>query len=163
MPLIQDQKQKWDVWCDIIETLPIIVRKHSEDSDGLLIGFYPELRNQIQYAGIVEILRLVAALTNNDKKITYVVDSKFCILLIIAMVLRVERFYTISVELVGAEQQITWVRFLCAVANCLQQPNPKQIPSAASSDNEIIKSLVEHFSRFDELNSEQLIYVLTQN
>lgn len=165
MPLIRDHIQRWDVWCDIFQTLCIIVRKDPDDTDGLLIGLYPEFRNQIQYAGMDEILRITISLVRgyNEKKLSSIVDSKFCILSIIAMILRVEQFYQISEDLLDKAQKTKWLYVLNVFAeininNNVAQRNKGGI---ASMDGELVKSLVKHFSRFRDLKAQQLLVVLS--
>lgn len=154
----------------------IIAKKDPDDIDGLLISLYPEFRNQIQYAGMDEILRISLSLVagHNEKKLSSIVESKFCILAIIAMILRVEQFYQISQDLVDANQKTKWLYFLNNVGqfninNNIAQRNKTTQGTGGngsggitSMDGDLVKSLVKHFSRFRELKAQQLLVVLSQ-
>lgn len=165
MPLIRDQIQRWDVWCDIFTTLSVLIKKDRDDADGLLINFYPEFRNQIQYAGMDEILRISQSfvpfgLDGNEKKLSYMLANKFCILSVIAIVLRVEQFYHISEDLVDNRQKAIWINFLkfLSGASIIKPRNSKSPPL----DNELVKSLMGHFSRFNDVKAQHLIGILSQ-
>lgn len=175
LPLIRDHIQRWDVWCDIFATLCMIVKKDRDDTDGLLLNFYPEFRNQIQYAGMDDILRLAITLVTgpNEKKLGSIVESRFCILAIIAMILRVEQFYQITQDLVQERQKEKWLLFLNTVENFNSNSNNNNAQQRKGSnasggggggaiDGELTKSLLKHFSRFRELKAQQLLTVLSQ-
>lgn len=58
-------------------------------------------------------------------------------------------------------QQTSWLEFLAALADATDQLENQQLVNVAY-ETEILKPLLNHFSRFRDLKSQPLIAVLTQ-
>lgn len=67
MPLIKDHIHRWDVWCAVFTSLPLLVKKDKDDSEGLLLALLAEFQSHIRNAPIDAIIRLTTAITAYDK------------------------------------------------------------------------------------------------
>lgn len=72
-----------------------------------------------------------------------------------------ESVYAISANAITPTQQQAWLEFLTALSNAVDKLGNLQLANVAY-ENDILKPLVNHFSRFRDLKSHTLIAVLTQ-
>lgn len=72
-----------------------------------------------------------------------------------------ESVYAISPDAISSKQQNTWLEFLTTLVNAVNKVPNVQLANVAF-ENDIMKPLVSHFSRFRDLKSQPLINVLTQ-
>lgn len=79
------------------------------------------------------------------------------------LLLKIETVYAISSNAISAKQQANWIEFLSALITALtvHKMGPQLVN--VSFENDIVKPLVSHFSRFRDLKSQPLIAILTQN
>lgn len=87
---------------------------------------------------------------------------QFSISCVIVLLLKMESVYAISSNAISSKQQIVWIEFLTALINAVNNNINSQIVHV-TFENDILKPLVSHFSRFRELKSQPLIATLTQN
>lgn len=78
MPIIKDHVSRWDVWCAIFTTLPILVKKDKDDNEGHLFALLSEFQAHIQNAPIDAILRQTKVLVACDK-LSYIFTNKVII------------------------------------------------------------------------------------
>lgn len=71
-----------------------------------------------------------------------------------------ESVYAISPNAITPIQQATWLEFLTALVNSADTLETNQLANVAY-ENDILKPLLNHFSRFRDLKSQTLIAVLT--
>lgn len=86
---------------------------------------------------------------------------QFSISCAIVLIIKMESVYAISPDAISAQQQSAWLEFLTALINAVTKLMNVQLANVAF-ENDIIKPLVSHFSRFRDLKSQPLIAVLTQ-
>lgn len=72
-----------------------------------------------------------------------------------------ESVYAISPNAISPVQQAAWLEFLTALVNAADSLETNQLANVAY-ENDILKPLLNHFSRFRDLKSQTLIAVLTQ-
>lgn len=72
-----------------------------------------------------------------------------------------ESVYAISPNAISQIQQASWLEFLTALVNAADKLGNLQLANVAY-ENDILKPLLNHFSRFRDLKSQTLIAVLTQ-
>lgn len=187
LPLIKDHVFRWDVWCPIFATLPMLVRKDRDDTEGHLFGLFVEFQAHIQNAPIDAILRLTNTLIAYER-LNYIFTNKvspcpgmsdvhsnshisnelffhpqFSISCVIVLLLKIESVYAISSNAISTKQQTSWLEFLNALINtATANKNTTQLVNV-SFEIDIVKPLISHFSRFRELKSQPLIAILTQN
>lgn len=88
---------------------------------------------------------------------------QFSISCVIVLLLKIETVYAITSNAISAKQQTTWIAFLNALINAVTASKSGPQLVNVSFENDIVKPLVSHFSRFRELISQPLIALLTQN
>lgn len=180
MPIIKEHVHRWNVWCAIFSVLPLLVKKDKDDAEGHLFALFAELQAHIRNAPIDAILRITNTITACDK-LQYIFTNKvtrrrphvpfhslnrlfsfqFSISCIIVLILKIESVYAITSNAINAKQQVAWTTFLTALIDATSNTTT-QIANV-SFENDIVKPLVSHFSRFRELKAQPLIAVLTQN
>lgn len=80
---------------------------------------------------------------------------------VIVLLVKMESVYAISPNAISPTQQATWLEFLTALVNAADKLGNLQLANVAY-ENDILKPLLNHFSRFRDLKSQTLIAVLTQ-
>lgn len=190
LPLIKDNAYRWDVWIAILAALPLLVKKDRDDVESPLFILFPEFQSYIENASIDSILRLTNTLISCDK-LNYIFMNKvssswrkyisripisnpllfshvhththtqFTISCVIVLLVKMESVYAISPNAVTPIQQAAWLEFLKALVTAADTMETNQLANVAY-ENDILKPLLNHFSRFRDLKSQTLIAILTQ-
>ncbi|XP_030244693.1 protein PAT1 homolog 1, partial [Drosophila navojoa] len=162
MPFIADQPIRWTVWGGVFCSLQNVVKKDREDVDGCLFALYPEFKNQIHEANLETIINISTAFTMNDKKMSGIFCSRFGILSLVGLILRVEAIYVSNTDLTLTEEsRQKWREFLAQVASCLNRTIQNQTISAAI-ESDAIQPMMNHFARFKDLKLDALLALITQ-
>lgn len=176
------------MWIAILAALPILVKKDRDDAESPLFILFPEFQSYIENASIDSILRLTNTLISCDK-LNYIFTNKvsrlalhivnshrscftfinslflsgkqFTISCVIVLLVKMESVYAISPNAITPIQQATWLEFLTALVHAADTLETNQLANVAY-ENDILKPLLNHFSRFRDLKSQTLIAVLTQ-
>lgn len=103
------------------------------------------------------------AITMLSTRIPFSSQFQFFISCIIVLILRAEYIFSITDDSTASTSvPSSWLAFLTILANGANKVTQSQT-IGASIQNDNIKVLVSHFSRFRELKSQQLLAVLTQD
>lgn len=179
------------MWIAILATLPVLVKKDRDDAETPLFILFPEFQSYIENASIDSILRLTNTLISCEK-FSYIFTNKvsnsiivfefkisvnvysyiillflllfylqFSISCVIVLLVKMESVYAISPNAISPTQQASWLEFLTALVNAVEKLGNLQLANVAY-ENDILKPLLNHFSRFRDLKSQPLIAVLTQ-
>lgn len=76
MPLIKNSTHRWVVWYTIFATLPLIIKKDKDDTDGLFYAMFPEFKNQIQHGSIMEVMKIANAMISFETRLCYMLRNK---------------------------------------------------------------------------------------
>lgn len=79
MPLIKNNTHRWVVWYTIFATLPLIIKKEKDDSEGLLLAMYAEFKNQIQHGSIMEVMKIANSMISCETRLCYMFKNKVII------------------------------------------------------------------------------------
>ncbi|EDW13695.2 protein PAT1 homolog 1 [Drosophila mojavensis] len=162
MPFIADQPIRWTVWSGVFCSLQNVVKKDREDVDGCLFALYPEFKNQIHEANLETIINISTAFTMTDKKMSGIFCSRFGILSLVGLILRVEAIYVSNTDsTLTEESRQKWREFLAQVASCLNRTIQNQTISAAI-ESDAIQPMMNHFARFKDLKLDALLALITQ-
>lgn len=87
--------------------------------------------------------------------------AQFTISCVIVLLVKMESVYAISPNAITPIQQAAWLEFLTALVSAADTLESNQLANVAY-ENDILKPLLNHFSRFRDLKSQALIAILTQ-
>lgn len=76
MPLIKNSTHRWAVWYTVFATLPLIIKKDKDDSDGLLLAMFPEFKNQIQHGSVMEVMKIANSMISFEARLCYMFKNK---------------------------------------------------------------------------------------
>lgn len=98
-------------------------------------------------------------------KYIFFIYLQFCISCIIILILRAEFIHTIDADTINLDIQNAWLSFLSALTNSLSNNSHihTAITGTTTIENDIVKSLTNHFSRFKEIKTRELLAVLTHD
>ncbi|EDV93850.1 DNA N6-methyl adenine demethylase [Drosophila grimshawi] len=162
MPFIADQSIRWTVWAGVFCSLQNVVKKDRDDVEGVLFALYPEFRKHIGEANFETTINISAAFTLNDKKMSAIFCSRFGILSLVGLILRVEAIYMLSTDATLSEDnRQKWREFLAQVASCLNRTIQNQTISAAI-ESDAIQPMMNHFARFKDLKLDALLALITE-
>ncbi|XP_064554435.1 protein PAT1 homolog 1 [Drosophila montana] len=162
MPFIADQTIRWTVWSGVFCSLQNVVKKDREDVEGALYALYPEFRKHIHEANLETIINISVAFTLNDKKMSGIFCSRFGILSLVGLIIRVEAIYISGIDATLTEDnRQKWREFLAQVASCLNRTIQNQTISAAI-ESDAIQPMMNHFARFKDLKLDALLALITE-
>lgn len=78
------------------------------------------------------------------------------------LLLKIESVYAISSNAINSNQEALWLQFLTALVESVTNKNANIPTTTATFEKDILKPLVSHFTRFQDLKSQALVSVLTQ-
>uniref|UniRef100_A0A7G3AKF7 mRNA decay factor PAT1 domain-containing protein n=1 Tax=Lutzomyia longipalpis TaxID=7200 RepID=A0A7G3AKF7_LUTLO len=163
LPHLVDEEHKWQVWQAIFAVLPIITKKDRDDTDGSLGGLFTEFKNHLIVAKLGDFITVPKAIIAASKKLNFIFASKFGMLSIIAMMLRVETIFQMDENeppLTASNDGTAWGQFVATLAACAaKQPLTE---AEQSLDKEILQILLNHLRRYPEIETQPLTTALSQ-
>uniref|UniRef100_A0A1L8DD64 Protein pat1 log 1 n=2 Tax=Nyssomyia neivai TaxID=330878 RepID=A0A1L8DD64_9DIPT len=159
LPHLVDDEHKWQVWQAIFAVLPIISKR--DDSDGSLVALFAEFKNHLILAKLSDFITVPKAIQAASKKLNFILASKFGMLSIIAMMLRVETIFQLDEnEPPTSSDGAAWGQFVVTLAACATKQPLTDIEQ--SLDKEILQILQNHLRRYPDIDTQQLTQALSQ-
>lgn len=167
MPFLKDQPQRWGIWCAIFSCIGIILKKEKE-FDYTLIGLYEEFEKHLSFAKLEELTQLSKALMVDEKKAGYLFTNKFTLSIIIALLLHAETLYSNNNYKRSEQDEKDWQHFVQQISTAAEDVQVDQSsgtqtnPTNPLVNNQVLKTIIQHLTRFDTLQTKPLLNVLTQ-
>uniref|UniRef100_W8BBJ3 Protein PAT1-1 n=1 Tax=Ceratitis capitata TaxID=7213 RepID=W8BBJ3_CERCA len=162
MPYIEDHEARWNIWMGVFSSLQNVVKKDREDLDGTLYALYPEFKKHVREANFTTIIKISSSIPLNEKKSNVIFCSKFGISSLVCLVLQAENIYRGGHDDTHTDaNKGKWRNFLDRVSMSLNRTIQNQT-ICAEIESDSIQPMMDHFARFEDLNLDSLLQLITE-
>jgi len=160
LPFLKKNPHRWAVWCGIISSLYMVFKKEKE-IDGTMMGIYEEFEKQLNYAKLEEVVQIAQSLIA-EKKTNALLANKYTLSIIVALILHAETLFCNADYKRTARDEEAWQQFLKSLANTADGIKANGQPATGPMDSQVLKSMIQHLTRFNSVQTKPLLNLLTQ-
>jgi len=137
------------------------VFKKEKEIDGTMMGIYEEFEKQLNYAKLEEVVQIAQSLIA-EKKTNALLANKYTLSIIVALILHAETLFCNADYKRTARDEEAWQQFLKSLANTADGIKANGQPATGPMDSQVLKSMIQHLTRFNSVQTKPLLNLLTQ-
>lgn len=160
--VVKDHPFRWNLWCVILSSLPLLPKRDRDDPEGLLSPLFAQLESHVKYSTMQDLLPMLDTFLNSDKLLPLVPKCKFLLTTILTLIDRLEYFHWSPTLQLTPELTERWKTFLKELSKAISGVGmgPQKVLLKLDTNCKIIRTLREHFQRYPALDLELKLLAL---
>lgn len=154
--VVKDHPFRWNLWCIILSSLPLLPKRDRDDPEGLLSPLFAQLESHVKYSTMRDLLPLLDTFLNSDKLLPLVSKCKFLLTTVLTLIDRLEHFHCSPAVNLTHESTERWKTFLKELSKAVSSVGmgPQKVLLKLDTNCKIIRTLRDHFQRYPALDLE---------